>query len=122
LTELETRNADLGESLEQQTATGAILRAISQSPTDTQPVFETIARNGVRVIGAGGCTVFVVVGDQLHLVATDIDSPAWAAQVGPLYPAPIDADLPTTQAVRERRVVHLADIEHNPRYGPRRGR
>src|SRR5262249_7556678 len=41
--ELETRNRDLTETLEQQTATGEILRVISSSPTDVQPAFDTIA-------------------------------------------------------------------------------
>ena len=43
--ELEARNRDLTETLEQQTATGEILRVISSSPTDVQPVFDTIVQN-----------------------------------------------------------------------------
>src|SRR5262249_7530439 len=45
--ELEGRNRDLTESLEQQTATGEILRVIASSPTNVQPVFDTIAANAL---------------------------------------------------------------------------
>ncbi len=50
--ELETRNRDLTESLEQQTATSEILRVISQSQRDVQPVFETIAANARKLCEA----------------------------------------------------------------------
>src|SRR5260370_31896042 len=43
--ELEARNHDLTETLQQQTATSEILRVISRSPTDVQPAFDTVARN-----------------------------------------------------------------------------
>src|SRR5262249_39504030 len=45
--ELESRNRDLTEALDKQTATSEILRVISQSPTDVQPVFDAIVRNAV---------------------------------------------------------------------------
>ncbi len=54
--------------VEQQTATSEILRVIASSPTDLQPVFEGIARSGVR-LGALGCTVFRIEGDVLRVVA-----------------------------------------------------
>ena len=47
--ELQTRNRDLTESLEQQTATSEILRVISQSQHDVQPVFEAIAANATKL-------------------------------------------------------------------------
>jgi GAF domain-containing protein len=52
--ELESRNRDLTESLEQQTATSEILRVISQSQRDVQPVFERIAANARKLCEQAG--------------------------------------------------------------------
>jgi two-component system, NtrC family, sensor kinase len=108
----------LTEALDQQTATSEILRVISQSPTGTQPVFEIIARNAVRVCGATACTVFVLDGEMIRVGATDFDNPQWASIMRALYPAPISADVLPSQVIRECQVIHLADIEHNPRAVP----
>jgi hypothetical protein len=58
LSELRQRTDDLTESLEQQTATSEVLRVISSSPTNVQPVFDTIAESAVRL--CGGQFSFVV--------------------------------------------------------------
>src|SRR4029079_5510292 len=67
--ELETKNRDLTETLEQQTATGEILRVISSSPTDVQPVFDIIAESAVRLCGGQVATVTRFDGEWVHLGA-----------------------------------------------------
>jgi signal transduction histidine kinase len=102
------------EALERQTATSEILRVIGSSPTDVQPVFETIARSGVSVCAALGCAVFIVDGDMLQVAATHGVRPERLERFRQEYPAPLDAKIDSAQTIRERRVFHLADIEHNP--------
>src|SRR5262249_25428292 len=68
-TEPEARNRELGEALEQQTATGEILRVIASSPTDLQPVMEAVAENAARVCGAMDSSIYRLEGQHLRLVA-----------------------------------------------------
>src|SRR5207302_10157961 len=57
------------EALERQTATGEILKVISSSPTDVQPVFDAIATNAARLSDAVNGLVIRFDGDLLHIVA-----------------------------------------------------
>ena len=68
--ELDTRNADLTDALSRQTATSEILRVISGSPTDVQPVFDTLIRSAVTLCDGlfGGLDRFD--GDLIYPVAT----------------------------------------------------
>ncbi|HXD10440.1 MAG TPA: response regulator, partial [Anaerolineales bacterium] len=50
--ETQTRNREVTESLEQQTATSEILRVIASSPTDIQPVLEAVAQNAAQLSGS----------------------------------------------------------------------
>src|SRR5262249_39417715 len=87
------------EALEQQTATSEILRVIGSSPTDVQPVFETIARSGVSVCSALGCAVFVVDGDLLRVAATHGVRPARLDRFRSEYPIPLTAEIDSAQTV-----------------------
>src|SRR5678816_1914267 len=59
----------LREALEQQTATSEILRVISSSPTDVQPVFDAIVRAAVRLCQAVQSNVQLFDGQLMHFVA-----------------------------------------------------
>ena len=59
----------LSEAQEQQTATAAILRVISSSPTDVQPAFAAVLRSAARLCDAFDASIFQVDGDQLRFVA-----------------------------------------------------
>src|SRR2546425_12679206 len=68
-TELQASNRELTTALDTQTATSDILRVISQSPTDVQPVFQTIMDSAVRLLQAYAGALTRIAGDQIVLVA-----------------------------------------------------
>src|SRR5262249_39284577 len=59
----------LSEALKRETATGEILRVISGSPTDIQPVLDAVSENAARVCGASDAVIFRVEGDMMRIVA-----------------------------------------------------
>ena len=68
-TELEARNRELTEALEQQTATAEILRVISTSPTNLEPVLDAVVKSAARFCGAPDASVFRLDGEALRAVA-----------------------------------------------------
>ena len=71
--ELQARNAEITESLEQQTATSSeILRIISSSPTDIQPVFDAVAAKRWPGVTASFANVFRFDGERLFFAARPI--------------------------------------------------
>jgi signal transduction histidine kinase len=108
-TELQSRNRDLTESLEQQTATSEILRVISQSPTDVQPVFETIAAAALKLCAAASANVFTFDGELLHIAALANKDKA-ADLLRELFPRPAGRDMAAPRAVLTRSVIEICDV------------
>jgi signal transduction histidine kinase len=101
---------ELHEAREQQTATAEILHVISSSPTDAQPVFETIVKSAARLCRSVLSAVYRSDGKLVHLVAHDQFSPDSIAAAQAAYPVPITSSNLIAVAVRERRVVHHPDV------------
>src|SRR5262245_46316599 len=102
---------DKAEALEQQTATSEILRVISQSPTDVQPVFEAIGSSAWRLLGGFGGAVYRVVGEKLHLAAYISTNPTGDAALRDRYPRPLEVFSPPGEAIRRCAPVVLTDID-----------
>src|SRR5262245_7706122 len=113
--ELAEANAALTEALEQQTATSEILRAISSSPTDVQPVFNTIVENVVRLCDGLSATVYRFDGDLIHLIAQHHSfTPEQLEAFQRVYPVPPSRTSVVAQAILDRAVVHVRDFENDP--------
>ena len=116
LSELRQRTNDLSESLEQQTATSEVLSVISNSPTDVQPVFETIANNAVKLCGAQYCIVYSFDGDMIDVVAHHNLDRVAVETLRQIWPMAPDTRTLIGRVILERDVLHVADVTAVPGY------
>jgi signal transduction histidine kinase/HAMP domain-containing protein len=114
---VEERTRELTEALEQQTATAAILRVISSSPTDVQPVFQTILANATRLCEASVSALFLFDGEVLVNVAHQNASPEFVDFLTRSRPRP-SRETTTRRAALERSTIHVADLLNDPEYSP----
>ena len=103
--ELGEANRDLTEALEQQTATSEILRVISESPTELQPVLDALVKSAVRFCAANDATIHRLEGDVLPVVAHHGPIRAPRGFVTPV------GGTATGRSVLERRAVHVVDYQ-----------
>src|SRR5262249_1774646 len=114
-TELQEKNRALTEALDQQTATSEILRVISSSPTDMQPVFETIVRNAARLCSGVGAGLFRTDGVMLEHPVNYGATPDVFAEIARHYPMRLDASTAVEssigKAILTRSVIQITDAE-----------
>ena len=115
--ELQTRNEEITESLEQQTATSEILKATASSPTDIQPVLNVIAENARRLCDANQSAVYRTDGQMVYEAAINDLSLDMLEATQELstqsYPAPLEWDSTlSARAILERAIIHIPDMEH----------
>src|SRR5262245_61590847 len=112
-------HAQVSESLEQQTATSDILRVISRSQTDVQPVFDAILGSAVRLLSAYSGGLTRIAGDQIVLAALTSTDPAGDAAQRAMYPQPLHSESPHGQAIRSHAPVNVADAQEDTRFTQR---
>jgi signal transduction histidine kinase len=104
--ELADANRELTEALEQQTATSEILRVISSSPTDIEPVLDTVVKSATRFCGAYDAIMFLSEGDSLRVTAHHgpIPQPT-GEQRSPKH------GTVAGRSLLERRTIHVPDLQ-----------
>jgi len=113
---LERRNGDLLTALDRQTATGEILRVISSSQTDLQPVFDAIVESAVRLCDAEHSIAARFDGELLHPLAFHGFSAEARAIVARTFPMRPTMQNMLGRATVQRRVDHLPDMLADPAY------
>jgi signal transduction histidine kinase len=103
-------------ALEQQTATSEILRAISSSPTDVQPVFDAIVESVSRLCDAVFSALGSFDGELMDIVAAHNWTPAAWEVARRTFPCPPRRELAAGRAILDRVVVHLFDVDVDREY------
>jgi GAF domain-containing protein len=114
--EVQARTQELSESLEQQTATSEVLKVISESPGELQPVFETMLENAVRICGAKFGNLWLCEGDNFRIGATHGAPPAYveARRREPvIHFSPGDL---LSRTIATKQVQHITDLRMEQAY------
>jgi GAF domain-containing protein len=116
LNELRQRTDDLSEALEQQTGTSKVLRVISSSPGDLEPVFQAMLANATRICEAKFGALWLAEGDGFRAAALHGGSPAFieARRREPVLSAKPGTSLGRVAATKQ--TVQIADVQSEPAY------
>jgi GAF domain-containing protein len=109
------RTRELSASLEQQTATSEVLKVISSSPGELEPVFQAMLENAVRICQASFGVLFRFEDGAWRAAAMYCVPPAFAEywSRGPQRPGPRTA---LGRVAETRQTVHIADVTTEPAY------
>ena len=115
-TELETSNVQLTEALEQQTATSEVLKVISRSAFDLQPVFEAIVRSAAQLCEATFAVMHRFDGQLVTVEAQHGQTELEVEAARRRFPRPANRETAVGRAILDRRITHIHDIRADPEY------
>src|SRR5262249_24791044 len=117
LNELRQRTDDLSESLEQQTATSEVLKVISATPGELEPVFQAMLGNATRICDASYGAMWLREGDAFRNAAFHGALPAaftekWRSGMMPR----LDSNILMARAAQSRKPLQVADLRDDQAY------
>ena len=113
--DVQARTAELGEALQQQTATADVLKVISRSAFDLQTVLDTLVESAVHVCEAEKGAIFQRRGDLYHFAASFGFSPEYE-QYALENPLSVGRGSVTGRVAREGKTIHITDVLADPEY------
>jgi GAF domain-containing protein len=108
---------ELRESLQQQTATSDVLKVISSSPGELEPVFSAMLEKAVQICGANFGNLFVREGDAFRIGAFFGAPPAYAEFLRTQRIFPLNPKVGLSDLVRTKKTYQLADLSTAPTHG-----
>ena len=115
LNDLRQRTSDLTESLEQQTATANVLRVISSSSTDIQPVLDTIVRTAGELCASEYAALFRLRDGNYHAAAWNNAAAEWVKYYSD-HTISLDRGSLVGRTALERSAIHIVDCLADPEY------
>ena len=117
--EVQSRTRALTAALQQQTATAELLRVISTSKTDVQPVFDMIVQSALSLCDGLFANVFTFDGAILHFAASQSKGPHYVDLIKSKYPMKPDHSQVSGRVVLSKSIVRLEDAFADPDYDHR---
>src|SRR5437870_2685811 len=102
------------QALDRQKATAEVLKVMSGSPFDLEPVLQSLVDTAARLSDADNCVIFRREGDLMRLVASSLGASSDVVQVLGVDPLQLDRATITGRAVLGARTVHVPDASRDP--------
>ena len=114
---LAARNSEYGERIEQQSATIDVLKVMSASPGDPQPVFDLIAKRARAFCSADHISIELIDNGVLKPAAYTSISGAWMQEYGASFPKPLNTASIMGRAILAGATAQIVDVLNDPEYG-----